>query len=142
LLKGPGRNPSRRIVVKPIKFVLLALGVLCAIAVFLPFVSIEGQGISLWTLKAAKAGPTYIALLGSLGLAAIGGLGVAKKSFGRGAAVGGLVLGAIVAAITLLQFSAEAPFGKFAGLGAQILLIGGAIAAVASLVGVVKPERA
>lgn len=127
---------------KPIKFVLLALGVLCAIAVFLPFISIEGQGISLWTMKAVKAGPTYIALLGSLGLIALGASGVAKGSFGRGAAIGGLVLGAIVAVITILQFSAEAPFGKFAGLGAQILLVGGALAAIASLVGVVKPERA
>ena len=127
---------------KPIKFVLLALGVLCAIAVFLPFVKIEGMSVSLWTLKAAKAGPTYIALLGSLGLIAVAGLGVAKGTFTRGLAAGGLVLGAIVAAITSLQFDAQAPFSKFAGLGAQLLLIGGAAAAIAGLVGVIKPERA
>ena len=127
---------------KPIKFVLLAVGVLCAIAVFLPFVKIEDQSISLWALKAVKAGPTWIALLGSLGLAGLAGAGVAKGQFGRGAAVGGLVLGLIVAVITILQFSAEAPFGKFAGLGAQILLFGGAFAAIASVVALVKPDRA
>ena len=133
---------------KPIKFVLLVLGALCAIAVFLPFATIGGGddgislSVSLWTLKAVKPAPTYIALLGSLGLVALAGMGVAKKSFGRGAAIGGLVLGAIVAVITILQFSAEAPFGKFSGIGAQILLVGGALAAVASLVGLVKPERA
>jgi hypothetical protein len=127
--------------VKPIKFVLLALGVLCAIAVFLPFVKFEGVSMSLWTAKAVKAGPTYIALLGSLGLIAVAGLGVAKGSLGRGAAAGALVLGAIVAAITILQFDSSAPFGKVAGLGAQILLMGGAAAAIAGLVGVIKPER-
>jgi hypothetical protein len=142
LLKGSGKESTRRNAVKPIKFVLLALGVLCAIAVFLPFVKIEGLSASLWTLKAAKAGPTYIALLGSLGLIAVGGLGVAKGSFSRGAAAGALVLGMIVAVITILQFDAQAPFGKFAGLGAQILLMGGAAAAIAGLVGVIKPERA
>ncbi len=126
---------------KPIKFVVLALGLLCAIAVFLPFL-VDGElSLSLWSLKALKAGPTYIALLGSLGLAAIAGAGVAKGKFTRGLAVGGLVLGAIVAAITILQFSPEAPFGKVSGLGAKILLIGGALAAIASLVAVIKPDR-
>ena len=126
---------------KPIKFVVLALGLLCAIGVFLPFVSIEGESLSLWSMKAIKAGPTYIALLGSLGLAALAGAGVAKGRFSRGLAIGGLVLGGIVAAITILQFSPEAPFGKVSGLGAKILLIGGALAAIASLVGVIKPDR-
>lgn len=126
---------------KPIKFVVLALGLLCAIAVFLPFLSMGGESVSLWSLKALKAGPTYIALLGSLGLAAIAGAGVAKGKFTRGLAAGGLVLGGLVAAITILQFSPEAPFGKFSGLGAKILLIGGALAAVASLVAVIKPDR-
>jgi hypothetical protein len=142
LLKATARNQPRRNAVKPIKFVLLAVGVLCAIAVFLPFVSIEGQSISLWTLKAVKAGPTWIALLGSLGLAGLAGMSVAKGQLGRGAAAGGLVLGAIVALITILQFDARAPFGKFAGLGAQILLFGGAFAAIASIVALVKPDRA
>lgn len=132
---------------KPIKFMLLAIGALCAVAVFLPFATIGGGddgvslSMSLWTLKAVKPAPTYIALLGSLGLVAIAALGVAKGKFGRGAAAGGLVLGLIVALITLLQFSSTAPFGKFAGTGAQILLFGGALAAVASLVGLIKPER-
>jgi hypothetical protein len=126
--------------VKPIKFVLLAVGVLCAIAVFLPFVKIEDQSISFWALKAVKPAPTWIALLGSLGLAGLAGMGVAKGSFGRGAAIGGLLLGLVVACITILQFSAEAPFGKFAGLGAQILLFGGAFAAIASLVAIVRPD--
>jgi hypothetical protein len=126
---------------KPIKFVVLGLGLLCALAVFLPFLTVEGESVSLWSLKALKAGPTYVALLGSLGLAALAGAGVAKGRFGRGLAIGGLLLGAIVAAITILQFSPEAPFGKFSGIGAKILLIGGAIAAITSLVGVIKPDR-
>ena len=126
---------------KPIKFVVLGLGLLCAIAVFLPFMAGEGVSPSLWSLKAFKAGPTYIALLGSLGLAAIAGAGVARGKFTRGLAAGGLVLGAIVAAITIVQFSPEAPFAKVSGLGAKILLIGGALAAVASLIALIKPDR-
>ena len=126
---------------KPVKFVLLALGALCAISVFLPFVSIGGHGVSLWTLKAAKAGPTYIALLGSLGLIAIGGMAVARGQLGRGMATGALILGAIVAGITILQFSPEAPFGKFSGLGAKFLLGGGALAALTGIAGLVKPDR-
>jgi hypothetical protein len=136
---------------KPVKFLLVALGALCAVAVFLPFASIGGGdlgggdevslSVSLWTLKAVKPAPTYIALLGSLGLIAIGAIGIAKQRFGRGMAAGALALGAIVAAITILQFSPEAPFGKFSGVGAKILLAGGALAAVASIVGLVKPER-
>ena len=125
---------------KPVKFIVLVLGILCAVAVFLPFVTIEGQSISLWTLKAAKAGPTYIALIGSLGLAGVAGLGVAKGRFGRGMAAGALVLGGI-AAITILQFSAEAPFGKFSGIGAKVLLGGGLVAAIAGIAALVKPDR-
>jgi hypothetical protein len=127
---------------KPIKFVLLVVGIVCAIAVFLPFVTMGSESISLWTLKAVKAGPTYIILLGSLGLAGLAGLGVAKGRFGRGMAAGALVLGLVVALITLVQFSAEAPLGKFGGIGAKVLLGGGALAALASLVALIKPDRA
>ena len=128
---------------KPIKFVLLALGVLCAIAVFLPFISAEGMSFSFWALRGGHqgGGAPYVALVGSLGLVAVAGAGVAKGKFGRGLAAAGFVLGAIVSAITILQFKPEAPFGKFAGLGAQILLIGGAVAAIAGLIGVIKPDR-
>ncbi|MBE7451175.1 MAG: hypothetical protein HS111_20445 [Kofleriaceae bacterium] len=127
---------------KPVKFVLLALGALCAIAVFLPFVEVGPIKATFWQLRAEKAAPTFIALLGSLGLAAVAGLGVAKGAFTRGMAAGTAVLGLVIAAITILQFSPEAPFAKVAGTGAKILLVGGLIGFVASIVGLIKPDRA
>jgi hypothetical protein len=127
---------------KPVKFVLLALGALCAIAIFLPFVEAGPLKASFWELREAKAAPTFIALLGSLGLVTVAGLGVAKGAFGRGMAAGTAVLGLVIAAITILQFSPEAPFGKVAGTGAKILLAGGLLGFVASIAALIKPERA
>jgi hypothetical protein len=126
---------------KPVKFVLLALGALCALAVFLPFVEIGPIKASFWELREAKAAPTFIALLGSLALAAIAGLGVAKGRFTRGMAAGTAVLGLVIAVITILQFTPEAPFGKVAGTGAKLLLGGGLVGFVASIVGLIKPDR-
>ena len=40
---------------KPIKFVLLGLGLLCLIAVFLPFVDVGPIKASFWELREAKA---------------------------------------------------------------------------------------
>ncbi len=127
---------------KPVKFVLLVLGALCAIAIFLPFVELGPVKASFWELRTAKAGPTFIALIGSLALAALAGLGVAKQRFTRGMAAGTAVLGLIIAAITILQFSPEAPFGKVAGMGAKLLLAGGLLGFVASVVALIKPDRA
>lgn len=59
-------------------------GALCAIAAFLPFLKVGPISASFWELRAAKAAPTFIALLGSLGLAVVAGLGVAKGPFTRG----------------------------------------------------------
>jgi hypothetical protein len=55
---------------------------------------------------------------------------------------GAAALALIIAVITIIQFEAEMPFGKVAGLGAKILLFGGLLGFVASIVGLVKPERA
>ena len=81
---------------KPVKFVLLALGALSLIAIFLPFVELGPIKASFWELREAKAAPTFIALIGSLALAAIAGLGVAKQRFTRGMAAGTAVLGLVL----------------------------------------------
>lgn len=126
---------------KPVKFVLLALGALSLIAVFLPFVEAGPLKASFWELREAKAAPTFIALLGSLALAGVAGLGVAKGRFTRGMAAGTAVLGLVIAAITILQFSPEAPFAKVAGTGAKLLLGAGLVGFVASIVALIKPDR-
>jgi len=126
---------------KPVKFVLLGLGALCLIAVFLPFVKAGPISASFWELRHAKAAPTFIALLGALGMVALGTLGVVRKSFTRGMAGGAAALGLIIALITVAQFDSSAPFSKVAGSGAQILLFGGLAGFVAAVVGLIKPER-
>jgi hypothetical protein len=126
---------------KPIKFVLLAIGALAVIAVFLPFFSMKGLDLSLWKLKEVKSGPTYMILLASLALAGVAGLGVSKKKFGRGLAAVTAVLGVIIAFLTIAQFEPEAPFGKVGGTGAKILLFGGVAAVLASIVALIKPDR-
>ena len=126
---------------KPIKFVILALGILCVIAVFLPFVDVGPIKATFWELRKAKAGPTFIALLASLAMAAVGGMAASKQKLGRGMAALTAVLGLVIAVITIAQFEAEMPFGKVAGTGAKILLFGGLAAVVTSIVGVIKPDR-
>ncbi|MEZ4403136.1 MAG: hypothetical protein R3B06_24140 [Kofleriaceae bacterium] len=126
---------------KPIKFVVLALGVLCLIAIFLPFIDVGPFKASFWKLREAKAAPTFIALLSSLAVVALAGMGAAKDKFTRGMAGGTLALMLIIAVITIIQFEAKMPFGKVAGLGAKILLFGGLAGAIASVIGLVKPDR-
>ncbi len=126
---------------KQIKFVVLAIGILGVIAVFLPFFDAGGVKASLWELRKLKSGPTYIALLASLAMAATAGFAVSKQRFGRGLAALTAVAGAVMAMITIAQFEPEAPFGKLAGLGAKILLFGGVAGVLASLVALIKPDR-
>ena len=126
---------------KPIKFILLALGAICLIAVFLPFIDVGPIKFSFWELRKAKAAPTLIALLASLGLIALATTGVMAKSFGRGRAAGAAVLGLVIAIITIIQFEAEMPFGKVAGMGAKLLVMGGLAGFAASVVALIKPDR-
>jgi hypothetical protein len=126
---------------KQIKFVTLGLGALFLIAVFLPFVNIEGMKISLWTAKAFKAGPTYIALIGAVAVLGLSALAV-KGRLSRGIAAGLAVASLVVTAIAFIQFEAEAPLMKVGGIGAKILVFGGLVSFIASIVALVKPEKA
>jgi len=128
--------------VKSLKFVLLAVGLVGLVACFLPFLKAGEVSISLWKLKAIKAGPTWIALLSSLAMVAVAGIGVANGQLGRRLAIGATMAGVVIAAITFLQFSTEAPFVKFSGIGAKLLLLSGLVGFAAGIVGIVKPERA
>jgi quinol-cytochrome oxidoreductase complex cytochrome b subunit len=126
---------------KQIKFVTLGLGALFLIAVFLPFVDIEGLKMSLWATKAIKAGPTYIALIGAVAVLGLSLLAV-KGRLTRGIAIGTAIGCLIVAVIAFLQFEPTAPLMKVGGIGAKIMVFGGLVGFIASLVAVFKPERA
>jgi hypothetical protein len=71
-------------------------------------------------------------------LALIGGLGVARKRFGRGAAAFALIFGLIGLGIgAILKSAAEGD----AGVGMTLLLLTGVAGVVGGLMGLVKPER-
>lgn len=71
-------------------------------------------------------------------LTLIGGLGVARKRFGRGAAAFSLIFGLIGLGIgAILKSAAEGD----AGVGMTLLLLTGIAGVVGGLIGLVKPER-
>ena len=71
-------------------------------------------------------------------LALIGGLGVARKRFGRAAAAFALIFGLIGLGIgAILKSAAEGD----AGVGMTLLLLTGVAGVVGGLMGLVKPER-
>jgi hypothetical protein len=71
-------------------------------------------------------------------LTLIGGLGVARKRFGRGAAAFSLIFGLIGLGIgAILKSAAEGD----AGIGMTLLLVTGIAGVVGGLIGLVKPER-
>lgn len=72
-------------------------------------------------------------------LALIGGLGVARKKFGRGAGALSLVFGLIGLGIgAVLKGAAEGD----AGIGLTLLLVTGLAGVIGGLLALVKPERA
>lgn len=72
-------------------------------------------------------------------LAVIGGLGVMRKRFGRGAGTLALLLGAIGLGIGAILKSAAEGDG---GIGLTLLLVTGVAGAIGGLMALVKPERA
>lgn len=125
---------------KQVKFLTLGLGALFLISVFLPFVNFEGLKMSLWAAKAIKGGPTYIALFGALATLGLSALAV-KGRLTRGLAIGTAISCLVVAVIAFLQFEPTAPLMKVGGIGAKIMVFGGLVGFIASIVAVVKPER-
>jgi len=132
---------------KHIKFALLALGILSVLAVFLPYVKIGETSITLWEMGkvASQVGesamPVYAILLIGLGLAGVTGFAVARKQMNRALAAGALVL---CAALLFFTFKMGAPnegLLKVGSIGVYILVFGGFLGFLASVVAVIKPER-
>jgi hypothetical protein len=72
-------------------------------------------------------------------LALIGGLGVARKRFGRGAGAFSLLLGLVGLGIAAILKSAAEGDG---GIGLTLLLVTGVAGVVGGLAALIKPERA
>ena len=131
---------------KNVKFGILGFAVLAVIAVFLPFVSIQGMSLSLWKagkLAAAvgESGAKVYLILGlAVALAALMGFAV-KTRLSRPLAGGALALSLFISILSLAEMP-EGGLMKVGGIGAHILVFGGFIAFIASIVALVKPERA
>jgi len=88
---------------------------------------------------AAAKGIVFALFIPALILAAIGGRGVAKKKFGRGAGAFSLILGLVGLGIGALLQSAA---GGESGIGIYLLVMTGIAGTVGGLLALVKPERA
>ena len=80
--------------------------------------------------------------LPALLLAVIGGLGVARKRFGRVAGTFSLIFGLLGLGIGALLRAAAAETGDGAGIAMTILLLTGLAGFVGGILALVKPERA
>ena len=136
---------------KASKFIVLAGGVVGILAFFLPMVSIHRpdfhgtvsafqiiKGLDSQSVNDLKA--IVMAFFSpAILLALIGGLGVARKKFGRVAGAFSLIFGLIGLGIGgLLTSAAEGDSGS----GLTLLLVTGAAGVVGGLMALIKPERA
>ena len=131
-----GANTQAVLVSKAnLPFILAApisvVAAMIVVKLFLDYVARSGFALFAW----------WRVIVGTFGLIALATTGVMAKSFGRGRAAGAAVLGLVIAIITIVQFEAEMPFGKVAGMGAKLLLVGGLAGFAASIVALIKPDR-
>lgn len=136
---------------KASKFIVLAGGVLGIVSFFLPLVSVDHDGVrgtaSAFDVvsKAAQFEElaniktfVYAIYVPAVVLALLGGLGVARQRFGRGAGVLSLLVGlAGLGIAALLKGAAEGD----GGIGLTFLLVTGIAGSVGGILAIAKPER-
>ena len=134
---------------KAAKFIILAAGVLGIIACFLPYFSVEGHSVTMWSVHGEKQhmtegllnGPKQVyVLFAGFGLAALGGL-LALKRLMRFHAILGVVGGLVAFACeaTRKGFSTYEHIGKPA-IGGKLLFVAAVVAIIGGVLGAAKPE--
>ncbi len=118
-----------------VKYAILGCGVIGLLGIFLPMVSMGGQSISLWDVKAFDAGQVYLVLAGFLLPAIMGGM----------ALKGGLLrwqAGVAIAGFGLCVIKLR-PWGEVFGgaIGAKLMILGAFIGFAASIAAVAKPAK-
>jgi hypothetical protein len=137
---------------KPIKFVMAAAGVLGLLAIFLPYISVEGLSLKYWDFRQMPSsitagllnGPNqvYVALVGFLVVAAAGASGIVGKRLGRGAAIAG-ALGSLVAfAAQGVHKGMSGAEGVSTAIGGKLLFLAAVVGLLAAIIGAVKREPA
>jgi len=84
----------------------------------------------------------FVIFVPALLLAVIGGMGVARKRFGRVAGTFSLLFGLIALGIGALLRAAASETGDSAGIAMTILLLTGLLGFIGGIMALVKPERA
>ncbi len=117
-----------------VKHVILACGVLGALGIFLPMVSVGKQSISLWDVRAFDAGQVYLVLIGFLLPAVMGGMALKGKllRWQAGLAFAGFGLCAIKLR----------PWGDVFGgaIGAKLMILATFAGIAAAIAALAKPE--
>ena len=129
---------------KQIKFGILGAGVIGAIAIFLPYISEGPLSMKFWDFRKVETvgAQPYIALVGFLLAAAMGGLATARKRLSRGLAIGALVGFALAILPDGVRKGLSGDGGMHTAIGGKLLFLAAAIGLVVAIVGVVKPEKA
>lgn len=132
---------------KASKLIVFVGGVLGIIAFFLPMVAVDrenfhGTASAFQVVKGLDVGAVktfmMIVFAPALVLSLIGGLGVARKRFGRGAGALSLIVGLVGLGIAaLLKSAAEGD----AGVGLTLLLVTGIAGVVGGVLALARPER-
>ena len=132
---------------KPIKFVTATLGILFVISVFLPFFKVLDQSISLWQARAVgHSAPTMIVLISSLIVLGLSALAINGRMT-RLLAAGIMVASFVALGTAFIQFAddhkgAIPALMQLGGIGARVLVFGGLLSFVVSLIALIKPEPA
>tara|TARA_R110002096_G_scaffold401386_6_gene598320 strand:+ start:60640 stop:61008 length:369 start_codon:yes stop_codon:yes gene_type:complete len=118
-----------------VKYAILGCGVIGLLGIFLPMISMGGQSISLWDVRAINAGQVYIVIAGFLAPAVMGAM----------ALKGGLLrwqAGVAIAGFGLCVVKLR-PWGEVFGgaIGAKLMIIGAFLGLAAAIAAVVKPAQ-
>jgi hypothetical protein len=118
-----------------IKYAILGCGVIGLLGIFLPMVSMGGQSISFWDVRAFDAARVYLVMAGFLAPAVMGAMslkgGILKWQ--AGVAIAGFGL-----CVVKLR-----PWGEVFGgaIGAKLMVIGAFLGLIAAVVAIVKPSN-
>ena len=134
---------------KNLKFVIIAAGVLGAIACFLPFVSEGPISLSLWDFRKFPAGnegllngPKQVYL--ALGLFALPAILAATALAGKlQRALAGVAAGSFLLtfALEFVRKGMTGDHGQSTSIGGKLLFLSALVGLVASIVATVKPEE-
>ena len=138
---------------KPTKIVLAVCGLIGLLAVFaLPYISVEGMSMKFWDFRQMPSsiasgllnGPkqVYVAIAGFLIPMIAGGLAMAGKRLGRGGAIIGAVGFLLAFATEGVRKGISSMEGVSTAIGGKLLFIAALVGLVASIAGIVKPEKA